>query len=57
MPQTDRATRAKWLIGLLELDAPLQVADIGARITKEVPVYKPLLERYRGLERRVLSVR
>lgn len=44
MPPSDPTARAKWLIELLELDAPLQVADIGARITKEVPVYKPLLD-------------
>ena len=44
MPQTNANARAKWLIELLALDAPLQVADIGARITKEVPVYKPLLD-------------
>lgn len=44
MPNTTAPARAKWLIELLALDAPLQVADIGARITKEVPVYKPLLD-------------
>lgn len=44
MLQVTPEGRAKWLIDLLELDAPLQVADIGARITKEVPVYKPLLD-------------
>ena len=44
MPKTDAKSRAAWLIDLLALDAPLQVADIGARITKEVPVYKPLLD-------------
>jgi FkbM family methyltransferase len=37
-------SRAKWLIELLALEQPLQIADIGARITKEVPVYKPLLD-------------
>lgn len=44
MPKTSAQSRAKWLIELLALDAPLQLADIGARITKEVPVYKPLLD-------------
>lgn len=36
--------RAKWLIKLLALEQPLQIADIGARITKEVPVYRSLLD-------------
>ena len=44
MPKTKANSRAAWLIDLLSLEAPLQVADIGARITKEVPVYKPLLD-------------
>ncbi len=44
MVQTNAKARATWLIKKLPLDAPLQVADIGARITKEVPVYKPLLD-------------
>ncbi len=44
MPKTDAKSRAAWLIDLLALDAPIQMADIGARITKEVPVYKPLLD-------------
>lgn len=44
MAQRTPNARAKWLIDLLAMDAPLQVADIGARITKEVPVYQPLLD-------------
>lgn len=44
MVQTNAPARAAWLIKKLSLDAPLQVADIGARITKEIPVYKPLLD-------------
>jgi len=44
MPKTDAKSRAAWLIDLLALAAPLQVADIGARIPKEVPVYNPLLD-------------
>ena len=44
MPANAPKARAKWLMDLLALEAPLQVADIGARITKEVPVYKPLLD-------------
>ncbi len=44
MPASNASARAKWLIDLLGLEKPLQVADIGARITKEVPVYKPLIE-------------
>ncbi len=44
MQQTNPTERAKWLIDLLALEQPLQMADIGARITKEVPVYKSLLD-------------
>ena len=44
MVQTNAKARAAWMIKKLELGAPLQVANIGARITKEVPVYKPLLD-------------
>lgn len=40
---TSAAARQTWLISLLGLEQKLQLADIGARITKETPVYKPLL--------------
>ncbi|MDF1872087.1 FkbM family methyltransferase [Vannielia sp.] len=36
--------RAKWLIKQLELEAPLQIADIGARISNEKPVYRRILQ-------------
>lgn len=44
MPPKTANSRAEWLIEVLALEQPLQMADIGARITVEVPVYKPLLD-------------
>jgi hypothetical protein len=44
MVPSNAKVRAKCLIELLALEQPLQISDIGERITKEVPVYKPLLD-------------
>lgn len=44
MAPNNATARAKWLIEILACEQPLQIADIGARITREVPVYRPRLD-------------
>lgn len=36
--------RARFLVETLQLPQPLQLADIGARLTKDTPPYQPLLD-------------